>query len=245
MPRRSTYYGATARFINDLSTQFNGVNQYTRNNGAHRFGSADSFTLSGWFKISNVTPNQFLISCASGSGAQGYILRCNGGKIGFFVVQAGYGNGQFISIESGVTVVNNTWYHIMVTYQGSIDRPGVRSGALDLTMYIDGVATGTGAGTINNAFTNSNQFQINGFAGGIALSANNTDEATIYDEVKDAAFAAALYGAGSPTDRTGDGNVSWYRMGDGDSSPTINDNTGTDDLTMINMSNANFVNDTP
>ena len=37
----------------------------------------------------------------------------------------------------------------------------------------------------------------------------------------------------------------WYRMGDGDSSPTLIDSIGDADLTMNNMGDANFVTEVP
>ena len=62
-----------------------------------------------------------------------------------------------------------------------------------------------------------------------------------------ASNAASIYNSGMPHDLSLLGNppVHWWRMGDGDTFPTIQDNVGSLDLTMNNMTAADIVSDTP
>jgi hypothetical protein len=55
------------------------------------------------------------------------------------------------------------------------------------------------------------------------------------------------YGSGSPHDLSllGTAPNHWWRTGDGDTYPTISDNIGSVDFTMINMTAADIVNDVP
>jgi hypothetical protein len=77
----------------------------------------------------------------------------------------------------------------------------------------------------------------------------NMDEVTVWNKELSQAEVAELYNSGSPTNPTNHsavGNLaSWYRMGDGDTSPTVSDNQSSDDLTMQNMDSSNFEADVP
>ena len=71
------------------------------------------------------------------------------------------------------------------------------------------------------------------------------DEVSIYNRVLSGAHITAIYNGGDASvDLVTDGLTPshWYRMGDEDTFPTITDNVGTFDLTMLNMVPANIVN---
>ena len=56
-----------------------------------------------------------------------------------------------------------------------------------------------------------------------------------------------MYNSGAPTDLSSYSTppTHWWRMGDGDSSPTITDQVGSYNLTMTNMDSADIVTDVP
>ena len=61
-----------------------------------------------------------------------------------------------------------------------------------------------------------------------------------------ASDVTSIYNSGVPNDISSLSPVSWWRMGDGDTYPTITDNgSGGNDGTMNAMSSANFVADVP
>jgi len=73
----------------------------------------------------------------------------------------------------------------------------------------------------------------------------NIDEVTIWDtSVLTASEIEDLWNLGAPIDpsilTTSANLVSWYRMGDGDTYPTILDHAGSNDATMNNMDSGNF-----
>jgi len=247
MSRRIFLLGSTSpSFSNTLSTYFNGVNQYAFNNGAHQFGTATSFAIGFWIKIPASGFGQRIISCMDAAFTTGYDISIQAGEVIRFEVVRLRSAGNFLRIESG-SLTPGQWYSVLVSYQGGADRPGSRDGTLDMRMYIDGVSVGAGTGTIGIGFSNTSVFTVASFNNGQgAFFDSNLDEISVYSGYKDATLASAIYGAGTPTDRGGDADIlSWWRMGDGDTYPTLTDNIGSDNLTMVNMSTANFVNDVP
>jgi len=60
--------------------------------------------------------------------------------------------------------------------------------------------------------------------------------------------ATAIYNSGAPNDLNNNGltaPTTYYRMGDGDTFPTLQDTNGSADLTMTNMTSGNIVTDVP
>ena len=72
------------------------------------------------------------------------------------------------------------------------------------------------------------------------------DEVAMFDSDQ-SGNVASIYNSGDPHDLStlGTPPTNWWRMGDGDSFPTITDGPGSSDLTMVNMTAANIVSDTP
>ena len=64
---------------------------------------------------------------------------------------------------------------------------------------------------------------------------------------------SVLYNSGEPTNLAADSGsytssgdlTHWWRMGDGDTYPTITDNEGSEDGTMTNMTSGDLVEDVP
>ena len=80
-----------------------------------------------------------------------------------------------------------------------------------------------------------------------ALRDSKVDELSFFNTELSASEVASLYNGGSPSNLANftPGPAHWYRMGDGDSAPTLSDSIGNADLTMTNMSESNFVTDVP
>ena len=73
------------------------------------------------------------------------------------------------------------------------------------------------------------------------------DEFGYWNQELTASQVSNLYNSGVPTDLTtfSPSASHVYRMGDGDTFPTIEDKVGNADQTMTNMASSNFVTDTP
>ena len=79
------------------------------------------------------------------------------------------------------------------------------------------------------------------------LRGGRLDELSFFNDELSASEVASLYNGGIPSNLNifTPAPAHWYRMGDGDSSPTLIDSVGNADLTMNNMGDANFVTDVP
>lgn len=110
--------------------------------------------------------------------------------------------------------------------------------------YVDGTEialTGSIKGNGWNASLNPSRMYL-----GRSANAFTIDEFALYSGVQDA-LAGPIYNGGSPVDldTLSPQPNHWWRMGDGDTFPILKDGKGLADLTMINMTIADIVNDTP
>ena len=73
------------------------------------------------------------------------------------------------------------------------------------------------------------------------------DEISLFDDALTEAQVQAIYNSGTPTDLSGESYLlGWWRMGDGDSHPTITDQSSNgNDGTMTNMDSADITTDVP
>ena len=130
----------------------------------------------------------------------------------------------------------DTWHHIRVEYDNG-DTANVP------TITIDGSIV---ALTQNSAPTGTAETSTTGVYFGGVTSAFRTD--CILDEISfwSATSIADTYNSGYPSDLSLNANyaadcVSWWRMGDGDTYPTLQDTKGSNDGTMTNMASGDIV----
>ena len=159
----------------------------------------------------------------------------------------------------GVTHTNgsNGFHHIAITCDGSANSYQVST--LGIKIYINGVlqtlTDNSNGGGLPDAGVSGNTFSI--APNKIALGRQPTnanymrdskvDELSFFNTELNATEVACLYNGGTPSNLAifTPGPAHWYRMGDGDSAPTLSDSIGNADLTMNNMSESNFVTDVP
>ena len=138
----------------------------------------------------------------------------------------------------------------------------------------DGGTTGSASGSINDYYSRfsiykngslestTNSHNNYGFGGAIvddlfylarrAGAGNYLRNSARIDEVAlwpsdESTNVAAIYNSGSPHDLSilSSAPDHWWRMGDGDTYPAINDNTSSLNFTMVNMTSADIVSDVP
>tara|TARA_Y100000361_G_scaffold119809_1_gene111351 strand:- start:922 stop:1641 length:720 start_codon:yes stop_codon:yes gene_type:complete len=216
----------TSAFSNTKSIDFDGVDDMIPLASSVNMGQAGS--LSFWFKRNGGTG----VIMGEPSYTFKYLLYINGNTI---TIRCGANYRSFTSTASKTALNTTDWVHIVFTRDVS---------ATDLKLYVDGALTET------KTTFNSNDFLLGGIGGVPTMTfggiACNIDEVSCYDAVLDATAVSNIYNSGTPTDLTGTSNlIAWYRNGDGDTFPTINDNVGSNNGTMTNMVSGDIVTDVP
>ena len=144
----------------------------------------------------------------------------------------------------------------MAFYRCNISRgSGVAS---TVNLYIDGVLDQTLTNTATYATVTDKKLKIGYYVNDAetwtgAYYAGNIDEISIWNTTLDADAITALYNSGVPIDLSSDSGsydnssdlIHWWRMGDKDTYPTIEDNVGSYDLTMTNMAEEDIEEDVP
>jgi len=223
-------------------------------NGA---GASDAWSISFWFKGSSSTSNGQTIlyfgdNDVTNSGH--FHLRYRGGNDQLRLAYGSSNNKvQWNSADNVLPA--NTWKHVVVTYDGG--TTGASSGSLSnyysrFTVFVDGTDI-----TSNGTWTHSNygysggidadNFRVGRYASGNYLQSGcKLDELAIWNSDQ-SSNVSDLYNSGSTFDLTtlGTSPTHWWRMGDGDTYPTLQDQVGTAHFVMYNMTVADIVSDVP
>ena len=220
-------------------------------------GSGDAWTVHFWFK-----------GGTSGNSSQtifyfGDFDTSNGGNINLRYV----GNGDTLRLQYGSSFnylrwqgANNllsagTWKHVMVCYDGG--TTGSSSGSINnyygrFTVYVDGVDVTSGGTWSNSNYGWSSGVDADNCRIGRYSSGNymrngcRVDEFAVWGSDQSANIAS-IYNSGTPFDLSTLGTPPdhWWRMGDGDTYPNIQDNVGAATFVMYNMTAADIVTDAP
>jgi hypothetical protein len=223
-------------FTNTKSIEFDGVNDYIDCGNPTSLQITGALTISAWIKTTNTTTNSIIVGKDGVStGTRSYQIQVqSSGEARFIIFKSG---GQ--SLVSSTTLVNDgNWHHVM----------GVNNGS-DLKIYVDGILENTtiaGGGTILNG---TSYFAIGrreaNAPQNILWYNGNIDEVAIWNSDQSANIST-IYNSGIPNDLCTLNPLSWWRMGDGDTFPTLTDNgSGGNDGTMTNMTSGNIVEDVP
>lgn len=223
-------------------------------NGA---GSGDAWSISLWFKGSTDTSNgQTIFYFGNDDVTNGghMYLRYQGGNNR---VRFRYGSGSnhlnFHSADN--SIVDNTWHHIFIAYDGG--TTGASSGDINsyygrFSIYIDGsnaVPGGTWSES-NYGWSSSivgQNLRVGRYQSSQYLQGGcKVDELAIWGSDQTANIAN-IYNSGAVHNLSAlaTGPDHWWRMGDGDTYPNIQDNVGTAHFVMYNMTAADIVSDTP
>lgn len=233
-------YGAGAAFANDYSLLFDGVDEDLVTSNISTLQGATNLSVSFWFKVN--TDGNFNILRRYVSGSNAFMISYD--SVGNRMI---FRNYQIIGSEAYSSTFNPTlgqWYHFVVSYNGAGSTNSDK-----VQMYIDGVAEILTFNVAHPATTNNNSGNYE-----IVFSrvgAMNVDEVSIFDYSLTSGQVTSIYNSGTPTDLDNTSGVTapvhWWRMGDGDTYPTITDvgTTGGNDGTMTNMEAGDIVTDTP
>lgn len=220
-------------------------------------GSSDAWTINKYFKPGfNTAGSRQTIFFYGGSDYD------NSGHIWIYYK----GNEQALYFEYGSrfnyirlkspddSLQVSTWSNICITYDGG--TTGSSSGSTSdyysrFKMFIDGIEITTIDSNNNfgwNGAINSEVFYIGRRTPYNDFLRNNCriDEISIFDSDQSANISD-IYNGGVPFDLTilSTPPTSWWRMGDGDTYPILQDSIGFSDMEMFSMNPSNIVNDVP
>ena len=223
-------------------------------------GSGDAWTISFYFKAGTSSNNNQTIFYFGSNDVN------NGNHIKI-TYQGGVSNGRNINFKYGSnfnylnlitplsSVPQNSWCHVMITYDGG--TTGSSSGSINdyysrFKIYIDGSQQTTSNFNLNygNTTSLSGQNLRLGRYNSSAYMRNSckVDELAIFDSDQSGNISS-IYNSGTPFDLStlGTQPKHWWRMGDGDTYPLLQD-SGTEAncvFQMYNMTVADIVNYVP
>ena len=247
----------------NLTPQFQGIQK-------PHDGNASNWSVSFWFKAtSNTSVNQSVFAFASHDGTwDNYIeLRWKGaanlmryfelyindnsqsGGQGRLVLETPVGgpNGQY-------PITANTWHHVVITNGGTT----YTSSGHQLNFYLNGtrptnpggnnlILTNETGGGVTTGTIDARYLLMSKSPGNGNHFWGNINEFAYWDDELTQTEVTTLYNNGNTRDLSVLPNPpqNWWRMGDGDTFSTLQDNISTADLTMVNMTAGDIVSDVP
>lgn len=207
------------------------------------FERTASRTISFWAKWTASGTQTLIGKIDEGTTYTGYQIVTNAGKLEVWLINDQTG-ANYLAVQTNSTFNTGAWRHICVTYNGGSAASGVK-------IYVDGALQATT--TLQDTLSASIITTAALYFGGRATSTSHQyydgsiDDVVFYDRVFTAAEVFWLY-AGGPRDLSTWGPTSnligRWRMGDGDTYPTLTDSSsGGHNGTMTNMSAGSIVSD--
>lgn len=216
-------------------------------------GASDAWTISLWFKPGTATEQSQTLFYFGDSDL------ANGGRVQLQfrgtdnALRLHYGSGSnFLRLATpNGSLTDGAWHHIFITYDGGTTG----SSAGDIANYygrfeiwIDGVSQST-TNTHGNfgwsAAIDADNLRVGRLQGNYMRNNCRVDELAIWGSDQ-SANVATVYNSGAPDDLSllGTPPDHWWRMGDGDTYPTLQDSGGAH-FVMYNMTAADIVSDAP
>lgn len=239
---RTTLFPAAA-YTNTYSVIFDGVNDYITCGNNYTFEISQAFSVSMWVKPNNLAATRCLVSkCSNDANVYGWNIQ-HIIVTGAIQLQMRSSGGTFPIHAFTSALTAGVWQHVVVTYAGGSNINGARC-------YRNSVIGDTPASSsLTGTFANTANFTLGARNTAFPYS-GHMDEVMVWNKALSQAEVTELYNGGTPfdpIDHSAYGNLlSYWRMGDGDTYPTIFDNdTGGADGTMTNMTAGSIVADVP
>lgn len=116
------------------SVIFDGVNETISapNNAVYDFANSSPFTVSIWFKTTDVSVLRPIFSKRVNIN-KGYAMSVGGGKANIIL----YGSNTLLFwVEANITILNNTWYNLTISHDGTMTLAGIK-------IYLNAVSQST------------------------------------------------------------------------------------------------------
>lgn len=235
-------------YFNDLSCSFDGADEYVDcgNDASLSFGNGSSdnaFSISAWIKTSDFSSTRIVSKGIYNSNAE-YIFSTDGNDLLYLHIMDESVASCFIGRKSAsLTAYENQRVHIVGTYNGNGSPSGIK-------LYLNGSQVDNiDSGSNPESYVAMEQLAHDVWIGRYSTSYLNgkADEVSIWNKELDQYDIDHIYNGGESSclDKhiSSSNLVSWWRMGDEDTWPTILDHKGINDGDMINMDASNFVAD--
>jgi len=253
---------STPPFANTKSVQFSnqdylGANaalvDSTLGRTGNGSGSGDAWTIAFWVKSTNSSSGRVLFYYGSDDTTNGGYIEVRLTSANKLRLQYG-SDSNHVKLLVPAGLVADTWQHVLITYDGG--TTGASSGDINnyysrFGMYVDGVSQSTNNSNSNfgwsGAISGAN-LRVGKLVSGNTLSGEKIDEFALFDSDQ-SANVSDIYNSGTPFDLSTltTEPKHWWRMGDGDTYPNLQD-SGTEancTFVMYNMTSADIVSDTP
>jgi hypothetical protein len=233
----------TEGYLNAYSTAFNGTNaSVTLPSPQTLLGTSNikQFSLAFWMK-EMTTPALFespLGSVSSTAWGDGFgFYWSNANTLAFFV-------NDYSVKSTKPSITPGQWNFIVGVFDNSLGSGNIR-------IYVNGVAGSSGNQGASLAVpTSALRFGL--LPGGVAFN-GRMDEVSLWNVALSGTEITGLYNSGQPLDPRIDSGTytqsaklkAYWRMGDGDTAPTIADQISTHDGTMNNLTASDFSTDIP
>lgn len=224
-------------------------------------GSGDAWSIGFYFKAGGSgNQDQTLFYFGSNDVANGNHIRvkwtgANNSREQLVLRYGSNNNNLTLTTPVGSVVDSDGWHHYLITYDGG--TTGSSSGSINnyysrFKIFIDGVQQSTTNSHSNYGNTTSlsgQNLRVGRYnSSGYMRSSCKIDELAVWDSDQ-SANVSSIYNSGTPFDLStlGTQPKHWWRMGDGDTYPFLQD-SGTEAncvFQMYNMTVADIVSDTP
>lgn len=230
-------------FSNTKSTLFDGIDDYVDCGTVTTLNGLSEASWSFWVKVGvgETFINPFGQDEVGGNnGIRPFFI--SSGRCDVYLSALRY------RVSGHATVIglfDQDWHNVTITF----NKANLPSTTI-CTLYIDSVIVANTWGASNAVLpTLTESFEIGRWENNTTNFGGNIDEFAIWDTELNQTEVTELYNSGTPNDLAthskSDDLKHWWRMGDGDTYPTLTDNTGSNNGTMENMSAANIVEDVP
>lgn len=225
---------------------------------ANGTGASDAWSISLYFKAGTSSDQEqtLLMFGGSSQSVEGRVQLWYDGSSNDRHLRLRYGtNNSYLEFETPNNGISqNVWHNILVTYDG-----GTTGGSpLDISdfysrfkIFIDGVEQTLNTSHGNFGYSSSilpEYFLLgrNGTSSNYMRNNCKLDEVALFDSDQSSNIAT-IYNLGVPFDLSSLLNPpsAWWRMGDGDTYPILQDSIGDSDFLMVNMTSLDIVNDAP
>ena len=212
-------------FSNTKSILLDGIDDYVIC-GNDASLQPSNFTICLWVKTDNNNSNRTFIHNGAadfGSSRMGFLVQQSFGNYYFRI-----GNGTANTTVFNGGLIVDTWQFLTLSYDG-VNMKSYLNAALQDTAAVSNITYGTNA--------TWNPFYIGRTSGGSQYVSGNIDEVSLFNSELSASDITSIYNSGVPNDISSLSPVSWWRCGDGDTSPTLTDNgSASNNGTMTNFS---------
>ena len=220
---------------------FGGGNEYVDFGNVFDKTNTDAWTWSGWVRTTTNAGMVLASKMGNAPNFTGWSITHNFGALRVYLINTWTTSCIEVYTNLLYWMYGGAWLHVCVTVDGSSSAAGIK-------VYVNGVEQ-----TLTTAYDN--------LVSSISNSANmclggreyyytgDMDEVTMWSTDLDEAGVLELFNGGVPFDPSTHSDAAYldghWRMGDGDTYPTITDSVGSNDGTMTNMESGDIADGGP